>query len=107
MPFSRIAENRIREALEEGRFDDLPGAGRRLDLEEYFSTPEDLRMAYSILKSANCAPPEVELANDIARLDRELARSHDPTARKALQRARTDRQTQLAVLLEQRARRRS
>jgi hypothetical protein len=53
MPFSRIAESRIREAMEQGQFDNLPGAGQPLNLEEYFSTPEDLRMAYSILKNAS------------------------------------------------------
>jgi Domain of unknown function (DUF1992) len=105
MPFSRIAENRIREALEQGVFENLPGAGQPLSLEEYFSTPEDLRMAYSILKSANCAPAEVELANEIARLERAIAQSEDTKARRDLQRALTDRQTQLAVMLEQRSRR--
>jgi Domain of unknown function (DUF1992) len=105
MPFSRIAENRIREALEQGLFENLPNAGQPLSLDDYFSTPEDLRMAYSILKSANCAPVEVELASEIARLERALALSHDTTARKALQRTLMDRQTQLAVMLEQRSRR--
>src|SRR6185369_17030418 len=60
MPFSRIAENRIREAMEQGQFENLPGAGQPLNLDEYFSAPEDLRMAYSILRSANCAPVEVQ-----------------------------------------------
>ena len=105
MPFSRVAENRIREAMEQGQFENLPGAGQPLNLEEYFSTPEDLRMAYSILKSANCAPAEVELANEIARLERAIAQSGDTKARRDLQRALTDRQTQLAVMLEQRSRR--
>jgi hypothetical protein len=104
MPFSRIAENRIREAMEQGLFENLPGAGQALNLEEYFSTPEDLRMAYSILKSANCGPAEVELVSEIARLERALAQCEDATTRKALQRALTDRQTQLAVMLEQRSR---
>jgi 2-succinyl-5-enolpyruvyl-6-hydroxy-3-cyclohexene-1-carboxylate synthase len=106
MPFSRIAENRIREALEQGMFENLPGAGQPLSLEEYFSTPEDLRMAYSILKSANCAPVEVELVSEIARLERALAQCEDTQTRKVLQRSLTDRQTQLAVMLEQRSRRR-
>ena len=35
MAFSRIAENRIREAMREGRFDSLPARGA-LDLEVYF-----------------------------------------------------------------------
>ena len=67
MSFNRIAENRIREAMEQGEFDNLPGAGQPLSLEEYFSTPEDLRMAYSVLKNANCRPLEVELLNEIER----------------------------------------
>lgn len=106
MPFSRIAENRIREAIDRGEFENLPGTGQPVNLEEYFSTPEDLRMAYSILRSANCVPAEVELLNEISRLERAIAKIEDATARKPLQRALTDRQTQLGVMLEQRSRRR-
>jgi hypothetical protein len=106
MPFSRIAENRIREAMEQGQFEHLPGAGQPLNLEDYFSTPEDLRMAYSILRSAHCAPVEVQLLSEIARLERALAQSEDATTRKSLQRALQDRQTQLSVMLEQRSRHR-
>lgn len=67
MPFSRVAESRIREAIENGEFENLPGSGKPLNLEEYFSTPEDLRMAFSILKNANCAPAEVELLKEVSR----------------------------------------
>jgi len=105
VPFSRIAENRIREAMAQGQFENLPGAGQPLSLEEYFSSPEDLRMAYSILKSANCVPAEVELLNEVSRLERAIAETADATARQALQRTLTDRHTQLAVVLEQRSRR--
>ena len=45
--------------LADGEFDHLAGAGKPLNLDEYFSMPEDLRMAYSLLKNANCAPVEV------------------------------------------------
>ena len=106
MPFSRIAENRIREAMAQGQFENLPGAGRPLNLEEYFSAPEDLRMAYSILRSANCAPVEVQLLSEIARLERNVAQSEDAATRAELRRALQDRQTQLAVMLEQRSRHR-
>ena len=106
MPFSRIAENRIREAMEQGQFENLPGAGQPLNLEEYFSAPEDLRMAYSILRSANCAPVEVQLLSEIARLERNVAQSENAAARAELQRALQDRQTQLALMLEQRSRHR-
>ena len=105
MPFSRIAENRIREAMASGQFENLPGTGQPLDLEEYFSTPEDLRMAHSILRNANCVPAEVELLNEVSRLERVIAETADATARQSLQRALTDRQLQLAVVLERASRR--
>ena len=104
MSFSRIAENRIREAMEQGEFDNLPGAGEPLNLEEYFSTPEDVRMAYSVLKNANCRPLEVELLNEIARLEQAIAAAPDDAAREAHRRELANRRTELAVLLERRPR---
>ena len=104
MTFSRIAENRIREAMEQGEFDNLPGAGQPLSLEEYFSTPEELRMAYSVLKNANCRPLEVELLNEIARLQQAVAAATDPAAREPLERCLAHRRTELAILLERRPR---
>jgi hypothetical protein len=105
MPFSHIAERRIREAMAQGHFENLPGAGRPLNLEDYFSTPEEVRMAYSILKNANCAPAEVELLNEVSRLERELAQAADVAARESLQRALTNRRTELAIVFEHRSRR--
>jgi DnaJ-like protein len=103
MAFNRVAENRIREAMAEGKFDNLPRAGEPLDLEEYFSAPEDLRMAYAILKNANCAPAEVELLNEIGRLKEALEKTEDEALRQSLREALAHRQTELAVLLERRA----
>jgi hypothetical protein len=105
MPFSHIAEKRIREAMEQGHFDNLPGAGQPLNLEEYFSTPEDLRMVYSVLRNANCAPAEVELLNEVSRLERALAQTADVRESESLQRELTNRRTQLAIVFEHRSRR--
>jgi hypothetical protein len=105
MPFSLIAENRIREAMAQGEFENLPGAGEPLSLEKYFSVPEDLRMAYSILKNADCAPAEVELMKEISRLKQAIDRTADGGTRHSLQRVLANRQTQLAILLEHGARR--
>lgn len=54
-----IAEQRILEAMENGEFDDLPGKGRPLDFEDDSNVPEDLRMAYKLLKNAGYAPAEL------------------------------------------------
>jgi hypothetical protein len=62
----RIAEQRIREALERGELDNLPGSGKPIDLEDDRHLPEDLRLAYKILKNADCLPPELELKKEIS-----------------------------------------
>ncbi len=102
MGLDKVAENKIREAIARGEFDNLVGAGRPIDLEDYFRTPEDLRMAYSVLKSARCLPEEVELMNEIASLDRELGKAGDESARAALSRRLRDRRLQLALALDRR-----
>ena len=65
-----LAEQRIAEAVSRGDFDDLPGAGRPLELDDDALIPEDLRLAYRILKNAGFVPPEVETLNEIAQLER-------------------------------------
>lgn len=70
--FDRVAEQKIAEALERGEFDDLPGAGRPLALEDDALVPEDLRLAYRILKNAGFVPLEVEARREIAELERLL-----------------------------------
>ena len=98
MAFSRIAENRIREAMREGLFDALPARGA-IDLEEYFKLPEELRMAYSILKSAGLVPEEVELLREIDRLEGVLAETAEP-AKPAIREALAAVRLKLDVALE-------
>ena len=106
MSLRRIAEGRIREAIEQGVFDRLPGAGKPLDLDEYFNTPEDLRMAFSILKNANCAPPEVELLKEVSLLEQAIEQTSDAATTQQLRRTLTDRRMQLSIILERRSQRR-
>jgi hypothetical protein len=106
MPFERIAEQRLRQAIDDGLLDDLPNRGERLDLEEYFATPEDLRVAYSILKNANCRPEEVEIQNELAALERAKGTAASPDDRSALERRIADLRLRFDLLREQ-ARRRS
>jgi hypothetical protein len=67
-----IAERKIQEALRKGELDNLPGKGRPLELEDDSQIPEELRMAYKILKNADCLPPELQLKKDIVRLEEML-----------------------------------
>jgi hypothetical protein len=54
-----IAEELIRKAEKEGKFEDLEGMGRPLAPDEAANLPPDLRMAYRILKSSGHLPAEV------------------------------------------------
>jgi hypothetical protein len=74
--FAKIAERRIREAMESGEFDNLPGKGKPLFFEDEAWIPEDLRMAYKILKTSGCIPPEIELRKEVMNL-RELINTID------------------------------
>ena len=69
-----VAERKIREAMARGEFDNLAGAGKPLPEEDLSGVPEELRMAYKVLKNAGCLPPEVELRNEIVSL-RDLVRA--------------------------------
>ncbi|HEY9153473.1 MAG TPA: DUF1992 domain-containing protein [Anaerolineales bacterium] len=68
MSFDRIVDAIIKEAMERGEFDNLPGKGKPLDLTAYFNTPEEVRAAYSVLKNAGILPREAELLKEIAEL---------------------------------------
>ena len=56
-----IAERKIEEAIERGEFDDLPGAGQPLDLDDLDpSLREELRLAYRILKNAGMSAADTQ-----------------------------------------------
>lgn len=80
----RIAEQRILEAQREGAFDNLPGKGKPLELEDLSWVPEDLRIGYHVLKNAHVLPPEVELLKDIHSLEDLLKHVQDEDERRSL-----------------------
>jgi len=80
----RIAEQRILEAQRDGAFDNLPGKGKPLELEDLSWVPEDLRIGYHVLKNAHVLPPEVELLKDIHRLEDLLKHVEDESERRSL-----------------------
>lgn len=71
--FEKIIEDRILQAQKNGEFDDLPGAGKPLDIADDSWIPEDLRLSYKILKNADCTPPEIELKKEILQTETLLA----------------------------------
>jgi len=77
-------EEIIKQAMARGEFDDLAGAGKPIDLSAYFDTPEEMRLAYSVLKSADILPQEAELLKEIAALKEAAENEKDMTKRGCL-----------------------
>ncbi len=75
--FTKIIEERIQKAMMDGAFQNLPGSGKPLHLEEDRHIPEDLRLAHKILKNADCLPPEIELKKEILTTEDLLAGMED------------------------------
>ena len=73
----RLAEERIRDAIQRGEFDNLPGRGKPLNLEDDRHIPDDLRLAYKVLKNAACLPPELELKKEISKAEELLSSMED------------------------------
>lgn len=79
-----IAERRIRDAQERGEFNDLPGTGAPLDLDDDALVPEDLRVAHRILKNAGLLPPELEVHREIREIEGLLLQVDDASGRARL-----------------------
>lgn len=60
-----IADRRIEEAMAEGAFENLDGAGEPLDLNENPYEDPSLRMAHRILRNNGFAPAWIEEGRDI------------------------------------------
>lgn len=54
------AERHIRDAQQKGEFDDLPGSGEPIALDDDSHIAPELRAGYRLLKNAGCLPPELE-----------------------------------------------
>jgi hypothetical protein len=77
--FRRLAERRIEEAMKEGKFDNLQGARKPLDLEP-MPADENTRMtwwALRILRNNDFTPHEVKWRKQIDLLKQRLERASD------------------------------
>ncbi len=64
-----IVEQCIAEAIARGDFDGLSGAGKPVHLDDDSNVPEELRLAYRVLKNAGYVPAEVSIRKEIAEIE--------------------------------------
>ena len=68
----QIAEQKIIEAILNSELDNLPGQGQPLRLDDDSSVPEELRVAYRLLKNSGFLPPGANLRKEIAGVNQSL-----------------------------------
>ena len=109
MSLDRAIEEIIQAAMARGEFDNLNGQGRPQDHSDYFSMPEEDRMAYTVLRNAGYVPPEVELLKEIDQLRGQLASTELEVQRRHLIRQIDEKSLAFSLIQEQKqaARRRA
>lgn len=109
MSFDRAIEEIIQAAMARGDFDNLRGQGRPQDHSDYFSMPDEDRLAYTVLKNAGFVPPEVELLKEIDALRGRLAGAKSEIERRHLIKRIDEKTLAFSLLQEQKqvARRRA
>lgn len=98
---SRLAEEKIKQALAEGEFDHLPGHGKPLVLEDDAHVPEHLRAAFKILHNAGVLPQEIVLRQEIAALQEQLAACTAVNEQQRLRRTINDKNLSYHLLMAQ------
>jgi septation ring formation regulator EzrA len=93
--FSRIAEEKIKEAIKNKEFENLPGMGKPLNLsDELPGMSAEMKMGYRMLKNAGYISDQVDLRKELITLndlisvatdDEEIARLQEKLTRKQLQ----------------------
>jgi hypothetical protein len=101
MNFQKTVDEKIKEAIAKGEFDNLPGKGKPLDLDAYFAAPEHLRIGYSILKGADIIPEEMELLRQIEGLKKSLDSSTTGIEKRALRQQLSEKLTNFNMRMEQ------
>lgn len=100
MSLGRLIDEQIKRAIEAGEFDNLEGAGKPLNLDDYFAAPEDLRMGYSVLKSNKFVPEEVERLREIGELKEKIKNSANEEEKRKLTKILNEKDLALTIMLE-------
>lgn len=72
-----IAERRIAQAIEDGTLQTDSWKNKPLPLDNDSFVPDDLKMAYKILKNSGFVPPEVETRKEIQKLEDLISHTED------------------------------
>ncbi len=84
--FHILSEEKIKKAYEDGEFERLPGFGKPLKLDDDLSgIPEELRMAYKVMKNAGYTEEESNLRKEMMTIEDLIRKCSNEQEKEALQ----------------------
>jgi hypothetical protein len=86
--------------MERGEFRNLPGKGKPINLTEYFDTPEEVRLANSMLKNAGMTSREVDLLKEIAKLKQVLVALVEEKKKEEITRQIQQKQIEFSLMIQ-------
>ncbi|MBS4198358.1 DUF1992 domain-containing protein [Bacillus sp. FJAT-49732] len=84
--FGGLSEERIRKAYEEGEFDNLPGRGKPLPKDSLAGIPDELKMAYRLMKNAGYSPDEMDVKKEIMTIEDLIRKTENDMEKEGLKR---------------------
>ncbi|KAB8129351.1 DUF1992 domain-containing protein [Gracilibacillus oryzae] len=105
--FTQIAEEKIKQAISKGDFEQLEGKGKPLQKDSLSFVPDDLRMSYRIMKNSGYLPEEIVLQKEIISLREMINLCQQSAEKKELERKLTEKQLKFQMLMEKRQLRKS
>lgn len=99
---SSMVEQRIKEAMAKGQFDNLKGKGQPLELEDNSHVPEELRVAYKLLSNAGMIPEEMVVQKEIVSLRDLIRLCQNPDEQAVLKKKLTEKEIRYKMLMETR-----
>ena len=103
--FAKVAEFKIREAIEKGELKDLPGAGKPIIIENMAFVPEEDRLAYIIMKNSGLLPNEVALLKEIESLEKSIDECQDMRNKDLLKKRLGETSIRYSIIMEKRSKR--
>ncbi|MGG4489687.1 DUF1992 domain-containing protein [Metabacillus idriensis] len=100
--FTILSEDKIKQAIKDGEFKQLPGMGKPLQLEDLSHIPPELRMSYKMMKNANMIDEDIELKKVIHTLEQLIAQCPDEMEKEKLQVQLNEKSFQLEKILKKR-----
>lgn len=104
--FDQIVEAKIKEAIRNGEFDNLPSKGKPINLDNWARLPEDIRVGYTLLKNAGYVPEEVQLLKKVGELRRQFTSSNNQNEKAVISNKLRETELKYNLLMELRNRRR-